>query len=134
MLTRMDQRDRDPVIERIAKDYRERPPRKITQDELNELSARVLRNKMRGSSDVERLERRLEDYTQRFNEQRKSDRSTGTGTGERSRKTEDDMTIEEMLREERTTGGTQSSIVKNIMKDKKYSNDLEYQEENLLMY
>lgn len=130
MLTRMDQRDRDPVIERIAKDYRERPPRKITQDELNELSARVLRNKMRGSSDVERLERRLEDYTQRFNEQRKSDRSTGTGTGERSRKTEDDMTIEEMLREERTTGGTQSSIVKNIMKDKKYSNDLEYQEEN----
>lgn len=112
--------------------YRDREPRRITQDELNELSARVLRNKMRGSSDTARLEKRLTEYTDRFNMEEKKKKHPERFKPQFASTTtnEDEMSIEQMLRHEKTTSGMDKSAVHAIMKDKKYSNGLEYQEEN----
>lgn len=105
-----------------SSERRERSPRRITQDELNELTARVLRNRMRGSSDVERLDKRLAEYRQRFDRQTKRSEPV-----HREPLNEDDMTVEQLLRHERTSA---DDSARSIIKDKKYSNDLEYQDEH----
>jgi hypothetical protein len=128
-------RDRDPKERHYHSHHRERSrerrrysERPITQDELNELNARILRNKMRGSTDIERLEKRYAEYTERLKRQQSQPhfkREFATIST-----TEDDLTIEEMLKEERLTTGMERSAISAITKDRKYSNDLDYQEEN----
>lgn len=108
-----------------------------TQSQLNEMSAKILKAKLRKSSDLNKLEAEYQKMKELFYDkhnqgkgvQRQNDtlllkRNYGDNTIN-----QDEMTIEDMVREERSTTGLGKSSVQNIIKDKKFSNDLDYQDD-----
>ena len=128
----------------------------MDQTSLNRLKARMLKAKVRGSSDVQKLEAEYEKAIANFANLKQSE-SVVLGVMESrmlagSRKGEvksvenkrgrerglveenEDMTIEDMVRQERRNrhqaGGDGQRFAERIAKDAKFDNDLDYLDEN----
>ncbi|CCH42210.1 Pre-mRNA-splicing factor [Wickerhamomyces ciferrii] len=108
----------------------------ITQTHLNELNAKILKAKLRKSSDLPELESEYENLKTKFYQQHNKGKSIkqqndilNLQKNYTSITNPDDMTIEDMIREEKTTTGLRKSDIQNIIKDKKFSTDLDYQDD-----
>ncbi|KAJ9373644.1 hypothetical protein DTO282F9_8661 [Paecilomyces variotii] len=157
------QHTRDPEKEHEAqgqgKQMETEPPLRTTQHldltALNRLKAQMMKAKLRGSSDAEELEKRYNiaaaDMANRKEAdvvvlgvaenpmlagQRNEVKAVENKRGrERGLVVEnEDMTIDDMVREERRTrgqaGGEGMRLAERIAKDAKFDNDLEYMDEN----
>lgn len=130
----------------------------MDQSTLNRLKAQMIKSKMKGGPEAARLEKEYETAMARFSNQPQPDvvvlgamdnRMLGSSRKEEVRAVDtkrgrerglvennDDMTIEDMVREERRTkgrsGGDGRSFAETIAKDGKFDNNLEYLDENAL--
>ena len=111
------------------------PP--ITQSDLNKLQAALLRAEMTSSPNVAKLQQEYASAVEKFNTQPSIPevitlpQSHSTLLPHLSReqsKSENEMTIEEMVKEERAT--KRASTVDRIARDRRFKNDLEYMDEN----
>jgi hypothetical protein len=110
---------------------------RITQSDLNRLQADLLRAEMSSSSNVQKLAQEYTVAVEKFNTQPPEPEvivlptSHSTLLPHLSRehsKSDADLTIEEMVREERAS--KRISHVDRIARDSKFKNDLEYMDEN----
>ena len=109
----------------------------VTQTQLNEMNAKILKAKLRKSSDVEDLEIEYEKMKEDFygkqkqgeDIQRQNDALSLKRNYGDSAINQDDMTIQDMVREEKSSSGLGKSSIQSIIKDKKFSNDLDYQDD-----
>lgn len=117
---------------------KEIPNETITQTQLNEHNAKILKAKLRKAPNLKELEDEYEKLKQQFYTQHQKgeevQRQNDTLTSKRNFATDskdpNDMTIEDMVREEKATSGLQKSDFQNIIKDKKFSTDLDYQDDH----
>jgi hypothetical protein len=109
----------------------------ITQSDLNKLQAALLRAEMTSSPDVAKLQEEYALAVEKFNTQPSIPeiitlpQSHSTLLPHLSReqsKSENEMTIEDMVKEERAT--KRASNVDRIARDRRFKNDLEYMDEN----
>jgi hypothetical protein len=133
----------------------QKPTTILDQTKLNRLKAQLMKAKLKNSSDVSRLEAEYDSAIKTFSEQsatgvvvlgRMENRMLAGIRGEvkavdnkRGRERgsvqdNEDMSIEDMVREERRTkgqmGGDGLRAAERIAKDAKYDNDLDYMDEN----
>ncbi|CAM9019557.1 unnamed protein product [Wickerhamomyces anomalus] len=109
----------------------------VTQTQLNEMNAKILKAKLRKSSDVNDLEIEYEKMKENFygkqkqgeDIQRQNDALSLKRNYGDSAINQDEMTIQDMVREEKSSSGLGKSSIQSIIKDKKYSNDLDYQDD-----
>ncbi|KAL8755087.1 MAG: hypothetical protein Q9184_004905 [Pyrenodesmia sp. 2 TL-2023] len=128
----------------------------IDQSALNRLKAQMMKARLKGSADATRLESQYNEAIEQFsnhagpqtvvlgvmdnsmlaNGQRGEVKSVETKRGRERGLVEqnEDMSVEDMVREERRTrnqiGGDGQRFAERIAKDAKFDNDLEYMDEN----
>jgi hypothetical protein len=109
----------------------------VTQSDLNRLQAALLRAEMTSSPNLGKLTQEYDAAVKQFNNQPTAPEvivlpaSHSTLMPHLSReqsKTETEMTIEDMVREERAS--KRSTVVDRIARDRKFKNDLDYMDEN----
>ncbi|KAH3667819.1 hypothetical protein WICMUC_005219 [Wickerhamomyces mucosus] len=136
----MSQRDKSPKREG-NREYRERPVSRrsrVSQTELNELNAKVLKARIKNAPNLNELENKYSELQKNFYQDREDSGEFKLSSGLSQQKhhfranevTEKEMTIDDMVKEERVITGVERSAFDSIIKDKKYSNDLDYQDEN----
>ena len=109
----------------------------VTQSDLNRLQAALLRAEMTSSPDLAKLTQEYDAAVKQFNTQPTapevivlpaSHSALMPHLSREQSKTETDMTIEDMVREERAS--KRSTVVDRIARDRKFKNDLDYMDEN----
>lgn len=143
-------RDRDHYHHSSSHRHRERSPHRasqhspesngrVTQTQLNELQAKVLKARLKKDPVLSELEKKYAElqrkHQQENSETYHNDRATLTGISKKAfavegTKNEDEMTAEELLREEKVSGNMNRSAIDSIIKDKRFSDDLVYQDDN----
>lgn len=135
----------------IGKDSRVADTVQLDQTALNKLRARMMKAKLKGSSEFAELEQQYAAAMAGFANRKEPDivvlgpmesrmlaarrgRDQNTDKGGRRKDGDLEMTIEDMVREERMTknqaGGDGRRFAERIAKDAKFDNDLEYLDEN----
>lgn len=129
--------ERNQFIKSVDSNQRQPDIPLISQSELNKLRAAVLRAEMANSPDAKRLAVEYADAVERFNTQSIAPEVITLATSHSTllphlsreqSKSSVDMTIEDMLKEERAT--KRIATVDRIARDSRYRNDLDYLDEN----
>lgn len=142
------ERERERCPTRIAStevvNFHERPEAavdhfKVIQSPLNEFRAKILRAKLRKDPKLEEQENQFKKFQDQFcterrqgeevNRQARAVELKGHFT-EKGKSSEHNMTISDMIREEKTPSELERASMETIIKDKKYSNDLDIQDDN----
>lgn len=109
----------------------------VTQSDLNKLQAELLRAEMMSSANIPTLQKQYSNLVEKFNTQSSSPEIVVLPTSHsallphlsrEASKSETEMTIEDMVREERSTKRLQT--VDRIARDRKFKDDLDYLDEN----
>ena len=109
----------------------------ITQSDLNRMRAALLRAEMSNSPDVERLTKEYNAAVEKFNVQPAAPEVVVLPSqhsalmphlSRETSKSETEMTIEDMVREERAN--KRANTAAQILRDKKYQDNLDYMDEN----
>lgn len=109
----------------------------ITQSDLNKLQAELLRAEMMSSPAIPTLQKQYDSLVQKFNTQTSTPEIVLLPTSHSSllphlsreaSKSDQEMTIEDMVREERSTKRVQT--IDRIARDRKFKDDLDYLDEN----
>jgi len=109
----------------------------ITQSDLNKLQAELLRAEMISSANIPALQKQYSNLVEKFNTQSSTPEIVVLPTSHsallphlsrEASKSETEMTIEDMVREERSTKRLQT--VDRIARDRKFKDDLDYLDEN----
>ncbi|WBW71944.1 complexed with Cdc5 protein Cwf19 [Schizosaccharomyces osmophilus] len=120
------QKNKPPVSESATKP---------TQDELNKVKAQILRAQTKGSSDYEALKQQYDTMYKSYEDSFKGNNQDNNQSRLKSFSNKSDPSIEEMVQEEKLLNkldkhGLSKDYAKRITKDSRYSNDLEYLDEN----
>ncbi|EPX74712.1 complexed with Cdc5 protein Cwf19 [Schizosaccharomyces octosporus yFS286] len=121
-----DKNNKSTVLEPVS--YSSSKP---TRDEINKLKAEVLRAQARGSSNYEALKQQYDAMHKNFDDSLNDASSSHL----KSFTSKNDPSIEEMVQEEKLLNkldkhGLSKDYAKRITRDSRYSNDLDYLDEN----
>ncbi|ORY83163.1 CwfJ C-terminus 1-domain-containing protein-like protein [Protomyces lactucae-debilis] len=129
-------RHEDQVIEDIKEDEMASHGHTMTLSELNSIKAKLLKAQMMQSSDVQHLQQRYDAAVHHFETQQQAASVVVLpdmdSRGQAVQKREEDMTIEDMVREEKRESKLINAARQDadrIAKDGKYSDTLDYQDE-----